>query len=117
MDELLSKLGKQLIDSPFLAIMVQDEDNNIVWHNKLFAQEFDLGDNLVGRKCYEVSGSPTKHNGCPSEQALKTGKHVCGWLDWGEKNFFFVAVPLDEKHAAELHVRLPKEPDNKMVIS
>ncbi len=116
MDELLSKLGRELVNSPFLSVMILDDDNNIVWHNQRFAQDFEQGDDLVGKKCYEVTGNPTVHPNCPLELSLKENKRVKGYLAFDEVNFFYLTVPLDDKHSAKIHVFLPKQPDNKKEV-
>jgi hypothetical protein len=111
-EKLFEKLGKELVQSPFLSIMILDDDNNIVWHNERFAKDFEQGDNLVGKKCYNVTGSEGIHSNCPLEKSMKENKRVKGYLDFGQMNFFYLTVPLDEKHAAKIHVFLPKEADN-----
>jgi hypothetical protein len=113
MEELFSKLGRELVNSPFLSVMILDDDNNIVWHNERFPKDFDLGDNLVGQKCYYVTGSEGIHDNCPLAVSLNAKKRLKGFIDFGDKNFFYMTVPLDAKHAAKIHVFLPKEPDNK----
>jgi len=115
MEELLNKLGKELVFSPYLSAMILDRDNNIVWHNQRFADDFKLGDNLVGMNCYHVTGSQDKHDNCPLDTSLTTGKRVKGYLDYGTNNFFYLTVPLDDNHAAKIHVFLPKQPDNREV--
>ncbi len=117
MEELLSKLGKELVDNPFLSMMILDENYNIVWHNASFSRDFDLGDNLVGKKCFEVTGSPTIHANCPLQKSLKEHKRIKGFLDFGDVNFLYFTVPLDEKHAAKIHIFLPKEPNNQEEIN
>jgi c-di-AMP phosphodiesterase-like protein len=112
MQELLNKLGKELVNSPFLSMMILDEDNNIVWHNQRFAQDFEQGDSLVGKKCYQVLGSETTHPNCPLELSLKESKRVKGYIDFGDSNFLYLTVPLDEQHSAKIHIFLPKQPDN-----
>ncbi len=113
MDALLTKLGKEMVESPFLSVMILDDDNTIVWHNERFAKDFNQGDNLVGKKCYNVTGSDKMHLNCPLELSLRENKRVKGYIDFGNINFLYLTVPLDEKHAAKIHVFLPKEPDNK----
>lgn len=113
MEKLLARLGQELVNSPFLSVMILDDDNKIVWHNPRFAQDFEQGDNLVGKKCYEVTGSAKIHSNCPLELSLKEGKRVKGYLDFGSHNFFYLTIPLDAKHAAKVHVFLPKTAANK----
>ncbi len=113
MQELLTKLGNELVNSPFLSLMILDRDSRIVWHNQRFAQDFYLGDDLVGKKCYNVTGSAKEHPGCPLQASLNEGKRIKGYLDFGSSNFFYLTIPLDESHAAKLHIFLPKEPDNQ----
>jgi hypothetical protein len=115
MDKLLEKLGKELLDSPFLSMMILNSTNEIVWHNQRFAKDFDQGDNLVGKKCFQVLGQETPHMDCPLAESLNNDKRMKGFLDFGEQNFFFITVPLDKEHAAKIHIFLPKEPDNMMV--
>jgi hypothetical protein len=115
MDKLLEKLGKELVKSPFLSIMILNRKNEIVWHNERFARDFNQGSNLVGQKCFHVIGSETIHLDCPLAESLNHDKRMKGFLDFGEQNFFFLTVPLDKDHAAKIHVYLPKEPDNVMV--
>ncbi len=116
MDELLTKLGKELVNSPFLSVMILDAENRIVWHNEKFAKDIGKGDNLAGMKCYEALGSPSAHDNCPLELSLKEGKRVRGYLDFGNHNFFYLTIPLDAAHAAKVHVFLPKQADNKSVV-
>jgi transcriptional regulator with PAS, ATPase and Fis domain len=113
MEKLLAILGQELVNSPFLSVMILDNENNIVWHNPRFAQDFNQGENLVGKKCFNVTGSDAKHNNCPLDICITENKRVKGYLDFGSHNFFYLTVPLDEKHSAKVHVFLPKEPDNK----
>ena len=115
MENLLVKLGKELVKSPFLSVMILNKNNEIVWHNERFAKDFDQGPDLVGKRCFEVLGSETTHANCPLEESLNKGKRMKGFLDFGGQNFYFLTVPLDQNHAAKIHVFLPKEPDNKMV--
>jgi len=116
MKELLDKLGKELVNSPFLSVMILDNDNNIVWHNERFAKDFLQGDNLVGKKCYNVTGSHTVHDDCPLALSKNEQKRVKGYLDFSSRNFFYLTVPLDATHAAKVHIYLPKEPDNHREI-
>ncbi|HPT71982.1 MAG TPA: hypothetical protein PLE74_06845 [Candidatus Cloacimonadota bacterium] len=115
MDKLIEKLGKEMVSSPFLSIMILNTKNEIVWHNKRFAKDFKHGPNLIGMKCFNVIGSDTPHVDCPLAESLNHDKRMKGFLDFGEQNFFFLTVPLDKEHAAKIHVFLPKEPDNMMV--
>ncbi len=115
MVDLLGKLGMEIVNSPFLSIMILNRDNEIVWHNERFARDFDLGADLVGKKCYHVTGNESVHAFCPLDESINYGKRMKGFLDFGDTNFYFFTVPLDENHAAKIHVFLPKEPDNKMV--
>lgn len=113
MEKLLATLGQELVNSPYLSVMILDRDNNIVWHNQRFAKDFNQGDNLIGKKCYNVTGSDGKHNNCPLDKSLNENKRMKGYMDFGGSNFLFLTVPLDENHSAKVHMFLPKEPDNK----
>ena len=116
MEQLLAKLGAELVNSPFLSMMILDDEYNIVWHNQRFARDFELGDDLVGMKCYNVTGSDGIHSNCPLELCRTENKRVKGFLDFGDCNFFYITVPLDEKHSAKIHLFLPKQPDNNREI-
>jgi hypothetical protein len=41
------------------------------------------------RRCFEVLGSEKAHKDYPLQKSLREGKHIQGFLDFGEKNFFF----------------------------
>ena len=114
--QLLGFLGKELIDSPFLSIMILDDTYKIVWHNEQFGQEMGNGADLRGKHCFEVTGSPSPHDNCPLMASILDKKRVQGFLDFGDNNFFFLTVPLSEGYAAKIHVFLPKEATNQKVI-
>jgi hypothetical protein len=110
LDQLRTQLGQELVDSPFLSVMILATDYHIVWHNDRFAQDFGAQPgSLVGRTCHSVLQSETPHDGCPLLVSLLEGKRCQGWLDFGDRLFFYLTVPLDAQHAAKVHVFLPRE--------
>lgn len=113
---LLQTLGQELVNSPFLSIMILNERYEIVWHNHRFAEEMSEGKDVTGRHCFEVAGSEGIHDNCPLMLALKDKKRVNGFLDFGDVNFYYLTVPVGDNLAAKIHVFLPKEPDNQRVI-
>ncbi len=105
---ILDSLGKALLESPFLAVMIVDQDLNIIWHNEAYAR--DLGvENCVGQKCYEVTSSDKAHAGCPTQITLKKGNYTRAFYDFGETNGLFFTIPLPDGLAAKVHTFLPKE--------
>jgi len=113
-NKILASFQEAILNSPFLSIMIVDKDLNIVWHNNAFAKNFDKGDNLVGMKCYEVTGSKKQHEWCPTQISLHKRKYTKGFYDFGDKNFFVLTLPLANKHVAKLHAFLPKQVDNSV---
>lgn len=112
-EAMLAKLGGELINSPFLSVMIVNRKYQIVWRNRRFAEEFGrdgvLDNNMT---CFQTIGSEKVHEDCPLQKSLRTGKCIKGFLDFGDRNFLFLTVPLDGEHAAKVHIFLPKEADN-----
>lgn len=109
---LLKHLGTQIVNSPYLSVMIVNRKYQIVWHNQRFADEFNGGKPIENKFCYQSSGSAAAHDGCPAQKSIQTGKTISGYMDFGDRNFFFITVPLDGELAAEVHVSLTKEADN-----
>lgn len=109
--EMLDKLGKGLVDSPFLSVMIVNRKYQIVWHNQRFADEFNGGEEITTGTCFQAIGSEKVHEDCPLQKSLRNQSQVRGYLDFGENNFLFLTIPVDEEHAAKVHIFLPKEPD------
>jgi hypothetical protein len=114
-EAMLAKLGGELVNSPFLSVMIVNRKYQIVWCNQRFAEEFGhagvLDSNMT---CFNAIGSEKVHEGCPLQRSLLAGKCIKGFLDFGDRNFLFLTIPLDEEHAAKVHIFLPKEADNAM---
>ena len=106
---LVETLKQQVLDSPDLAIMILDRQMNVVWHNRRFAEEFGDMAPLAGKKCYDITKAGKPHQGCPLQISLN-GKYSKGLFDFGEKNFFFMTLPLGDGYAAKIHTYLPKQP-------
>ena len=83
----------------------------MVWHNQRFADEFNNGEKIEGLTCFQSIGSDKVHNDCPLQKSLRHGSKIKGFLDFGSNDFLFLTIPLDEEHAAKVHIFLPKEPD------
>lgn len=113
MEVMLGKLGRELVNSPYLAVMISNRKYQIVWHNQKFADEFNQGSTISGVTCFQAVGSEKVHDGCPLQQTIRTGKGIMEFLDAGESNFLYMTIPLDEEHAAKVHMFLPKEAANK----
>lgn len=110
-EKMLDKLGRELIDSPFLSIMIVNKKYQVVWHNRRFADEFSNGVEIRGMTCFQAIGSEKVHEDCPLQRSLLEGVDIKGFLDFGDKNFLFFTIPIDEEHAAKVHIFLPKSPD------
>lgn len=111
LEKMMEKLGQEIISSPFLSIMIVNKKYQVVWHNQRFADEFNNGDKISERTCFQAIGSEKVHEDCPLQKTLRQGMNIKGFLDFGDKNFLFLTIPIDEEHAAKIHIFLPKEPD------
>jgi hypothetical protein len=111
LEKMLGKLGDELINSPYLSVMIVNKKYQIVWNNQRFADEFNKGNSLLGKPCFHAIGDDTVHENCPLQKSIREGSRSKGFLDFGDRNFFFLSIPLDEEHAAKVHIFLPKEPD------
>lgn len=109
-EAMLSKLGRALVDSPYLSVMIVNKKYQIVWHNQRFADELNDGQALIGTPCFQSVGSKEIHAGCPLHKSIMSGDSSKGFLDFGEQNFLYLTIPLDEEHAAKVHIFLPKQP-------
>ena len=107
---MLDKLGSALVNSPHLSVMVVNKKYQIVWHNQRYADELSGGQELVGTPCFQSVGSKEVHAQCPLQQSIRTGESSKGFLDFGEQNFLYMTIPLDDEHAAKVHIFLPKQP-------
>ena len=108
---LVARLKDSLLDSPHLAVMILARNMDIVWHNRRFGEEFAGQEPIVGKKCFRVTGSDKPHQGCPLRASSERGKHTKGCFDFGDRNFFFVTIPLGDGYAAKVHTYLPKQAD------
>ena len=108
-DEMLSKLGSELVNSPFLSVMVVNKKYQIVWHNQRFAEEFAQEQQILGQTCFQAIGSPQVHEDCPLQDSIKTQTSHKEFLDFGQQYFLYMTIPLDEEHAAKVHIFLPKD--------
>lgn len=107
---MLEKLGSELVNSPYFSVMVVNKKYQIVWHNQRYAEELNNGKSLVGTPCFQSVGSKVVHAECPLHISIITGDSSKGFLDFGEQNFLYITIPLDEEHAAKVHIFLPKQP-------
>ncbi len=114
-ENMLSKLGQELVNSPYLSVMVVNKKYQVVWHNQRFADEFNNGQKIENKTCFQASGQDKVHESCPLQQSLRNDSRIKGFLDFGDNNFFFLTIPIDEEHAAKVHIFLPKNADNEMV--
>lgn len=111
-EKMLDKLGSELVHSPFLSVIIVNRQYRVLWSNQRFADEMNGGQSVAGRRCFEALGSDKAHKDCPLQKSLREGKRMKGFLDFGDRNFLFLTIPLDEDHAAKVHIFLPKEADN-----
>lgn len=107
-EAMLGKLGTELVNSPYLSVMIVNRKYQIVWHNQRFADEFHQGQSVVGQPCFLTVGSDKVHEDCPLQQSIVTQESHKEYLDFGEQNFLYMTIPLDEEHAAKVHIFLPK---------
>jgi hypothetical protein len=110
-EELLGKLGRELVNSPFLSVMIVNRKYEVVWHNQRFADEFNGGMPIEKNRCFQAAGFGKVHDDCPLQKSIRVCKSIRGFLDFGDRNFLFLTIPLDGEHAAKVHIFLPKEPD------
>lgn len=115
LEDMLGKLGRELVDSPFLSVMIVNRKYQVVWHNRRFADEFNNGNRIEHNTCFQTIGSDKVHENCPLQKSIRDQVAIKGFLDFGDRNFLFLTIPVDEEHAAKVHIFLPKEPDNEMV--
>lgn len=109
MEILLEKLGHELVNSPYLSVMILDKKYQIVWHNQRFADEMNQGNPVVVTPCFQAVGSDKVHANCPTQQSIETGESSMACLDQGDVNFLYMTIPLDDEHAAKVHIVLPKQ--------
>lgn len=106
---LQEKLGQELVNSPFLAVMIVNRKYQVVWHNQKFADDFNQGQPIADKSpCFQAGGFGQVHADCPLQESIRTGKSNMACIDAGESNFFYMCIPLDEEHAAKVHIFLPK---------
>lgn len=106
---LLNKLGQELINSPYLSVMILNRRYQLVWHNQRFADEFNHGQPIVDSTCWQAVGSAQVHANCPLHRTIANGRGEMEYLDVGDQNFLYLTIPLDEEHAAKVHIFLPKQ--------
>jgi hypothetical protein len=115
-ESVFALLGQELVNNPYLSIMILNENYEIVWHNERFGEEMGDGADMKGQNCFKVVGSQTPHDTCPLMQTIREQKRIKGFLDFGDRNFLYMTVPLGDKLAAKIHMFLPKEVDNSTVV-
>jgi len=108
-NSMLGKLGQELVNSTFLSVMIVNKKHQVVWHNQRFAEEFAHGRELRGMPCFETIGSTKVHNPCPLHQSIVSGESSKGFLDFGDQFFLYLTIPLNDEHAAKVHIFLPKQ--------
>ncbi len=106
---MLEKLGQELVNSPYLSVMILNRKYQVVWHNQRFADEMNGGQEIKDSTCFRAVGSDKVHEGCPLHRTIETGQSSMDCLDYGDSNFFYMTIPLDEEHAAKVHIFLPKK--------
>jgi len=111
LEKLLGKLGSELVNSPFLSVMIVNRKYQMVWHNQRFADEFNNGKKIENLTCFQAIGSDKVHEDCPLQNSLRQNVNSKGFLDFGSNNFLFLTIPLNEEYAAKVHIFLPKGPD------
>lgn len=114
-ETILSRLSKNILDNPFLSIMILNNKLDVVWHNERFAEEMNDGKKIENMKCFEVLGSKQAHKDCPLMKSIEKQVSTKGFLDSEDRNFFFLTIPIDENHAAKIHIFLPKQADNQII--
>lgn len=107
---LVARLQQAVLEAPDLAMMVLDRTFTIVWHNRAFGEEFKEFPAIDGMKCYDVTKNGKPHQGCPLARTLQDGMHHRGMIDFGERYFHFMTIPLGDGYVAKVHTYLPKQP-------
>jgi hypothetical protein len=71
LEALQEKLGKELVNSPFLSVMIVNRQFEVVWHNQRFADEFNQGGESTGVPCFQAAGFGEVHANCRCRGALR----------------------------------------------
>lgn len=109
LDNALLTLGNALVHSPFLSVIIVNQKYRIVWCNQRFAEEFTGGQPVRDGLCFETIGAEKVHANCPLQTSRIEKARTKGILDFGDRDFLFLTIPLDEDHAAKVHLYIPKE--------
>ncbi len=111
LESLQERLGWELVNSQFLSVMIVNRKHQVVWHNQKFADEFNQGQPVDSTTpCFQAAGFGQIHADCPLQESIRTGKSSMACVDAGDSNFLYISIPLDEEHAAKVHIFLPKNP-------
>jgi hypothetical protein len=108
LEELKKRLGEELVNSPFLSVMIVNRKYQVVWHNQRFAEEFNQGGESTGVPCFQAAGFDKVHANCPLQKSIKEGKPNMAAIESDDSTFFYMCIPLDEEHAAKVHFFLPR---------
>lgn len=106
---LQEKLGKGLVNSPFLSVMIVNRKYQVVWHNQRFAEEFNHGADRTGVPCFQAAGFDKIHADCPLQKSIKESEPNMGNIESEDSTFFYMCIPLDAEHAAKVYVFLPRK--------
>lgn len=109
LDSALDTLGRELVHSPFLSVIIVNQRYQVVWSNQRFADEFAQGRPVCEGLCFEVIGDDRVHQDCPVQASRIEKVRMRGVYDFGDQDFLFLTIPLDDEHAAKVHLYLPKE--------
>jgi len=84
---------QSIIDAMGVEVMVRDLDYNILLVNKKKKAVHGIGDEVIGRKCYEVfeRNRTSPCPGCPADMAGQGSRIVLKEWDWGGKTLLINA--------------------------
>lgn len=97
-------------------VRVVSKDNMVLYANKKMQE--DLGENIIGKKCYDVLCRYNRCENCISSTTLEKGSIIRKHHKLGNKTYMIISSPLfDDKGEIEASVEVFRDITNEVLLS
>ena len=97
-------------------VRVVSKDNMVLYANKKMQE--DLGENIIGKKCYDVLCRYNRCENCISSTTLEKGSIMRKHHKLGNKTYMIISSPLfDDKGEIEASVEVFRDITNEVLLS
>ncbi len=105
-----------IVDGMIDWVRVVDKENRVMYANKKMKE--DIGEEIIGKKCYDVLCREERCQNCISSMTLKNGAIMRKQSEIGDKTYMIVSSPLlDDNGEIEGSVEVFRDITNEMTLA